>query len=189
MKKGGIVMKVLIDNCFSWIGYHIANEMLEHGWYVSANGEPATEEEEHLAMFLGRNSCFSTNTTIGAPSAEIKIDCETAEQSVFVSSAGKECKICCSYLVGEWMPLANSRELYKGNEKEIVYIDELSCFLIQFLEGTILDKEIRFVSRLSSEASSNCSNIAVSLSRVLPAEKIAKVASHFNRFSHFYRDG
>ncbi|WLV25542.1 hypothetical protein QR721_04865 [Aciduricibacillus chroicocephali] len=179
-------MNIYIDNCYSWVGYHIANDFLEHGWTVCSQNMPRNEGEDHLAMFLGRNSRFHSDDFIENPDARILIETECSEEpSLTVLANERKWHISCPFLIGEWMPL-DGDHLYNGCESELVYTCELSDFLRQSLNGNLPNGHVQFISRHSKRVPLDCSGVAVSLSELAPEEKLMKVKDHFNRFRHLY---
>lgn len=180
-------MNINIDNCYEWVGFHIANDMLEHGWTVYSKSSPENVREDNLAMFLGRNSRFHVGHISGNADARISIDEDCiAGPSLTVLTDERELHVSCPYLIGEWMPWKQPCRIFEGHEKELVSAYELSDFLIQSLRTNIPSGHVEFISRYSEKVQSDCSGIAVSLSDLRPSEKMMRVKNHYERFRHLY---
>lgn len=51
-------MRILVQNCFHWIGYQYVNYLLEQGMVVKGVDKINNDKKENLYMLVGRNSSF-----------------------------------------------------------------------------------------------------------------------------------
>ncbi|WP_082234659.1 hypothetical protein [Halobacillus massiliensis] len=121
-------MVIVLYNCFDWIGYHFARQLLHRGHEVIGVDEIDSEKKEELYLYVGRNSHFQYFT-----SAEQRLNhCHECEEEVHVliDRSGVEVKqkdrsietAEIPALYGEWMEI---------NCEEIETIDDLQFWIIQ----------------------------------------------------------
>ncbi|WP_173916955.1 hypothetical protein [Halobacillus sp. Marseille-Q1614] len=121
-------MVIVLYNCFHWVGYHCARQLLHRGHEVIGVDEIDNEKKEELYLYVGRNSHFQHFTT-----TEQRLNhCHSSEEEVQVrihdsyievkGQDGAAQKIEVPALFGEWMEIDSS---------EIVTIDDLQFWIIQ----------------------------------------------------------
>ncbi|MFP7494796.1 hypothetical protein SFC66_13500 [Terribacillus saccharophilus] len=123
-------MQFLVNQCYTWEGYHLVQALLEDGHEVTGlHEEDLSEKEMHLSMYLARHAMFSEglqgkqyDAAIGffgsaAKRAEsnrhVDISYEAAEESM------RGNQILLPILYGEWMP---------RNEEAVIWNDRLIPF-------------------------------------------------------------
>ncbi|WP_449354081.1 hypothetical protein ACUL41_12015 [Virgibacillus natechei] len=197
-------MSILVDNCNHWIGFHIANDLLENSYTVDGIGD----ENSDLLMFLGRNSSFNfvgrnlekqyeTAIMIGGQSdTEFKSGQTLIINPKSTDRVENRVEINTPLLFGEWMPM-NEEGFYNNNtfirfdsdyfQTEAIYIDDFTKGLIQWL------KMKEFPSTLEVRSEKNKDNKHVKLENTVyirdnrpMADKVKNVLEHYQLYRKIY---
>ncbi|MCP3026692.1 hypothetical protein [Halobacillus sp. A5] len=121
-------MVVVIFNCFHWMGYHCARQLLHSGHEVVGVGEINTRKKEQLYMYVGRNSHFQHFNTIEERNNHSHYTKDepwiTIDEKIITlhSSDDREWRLNAPALFGEWMDM---------NDKEIETIDDLKLWILE----------------------------------------------------------
>jgi len=114
-------MQMLVYNCFHWLGYHLTDELLKQGYHVDGIQPNMSQQEQFLAMFLGRNDRFTQvdkgerNYSFIFSIDKLKEDASVIpEGRLIMLSSIKEAEtisrksvlsLSLPLLFGEWMPM------------------------------------------------------------------------------------
>ncbi|GGF15527.1 hypothetical protein GCM10010954_12700 [Halobacillus andaensis] len=121
-------MVVVLFNCFHWMGYHCARQLLHSGHEVVGVDEIDDPMKEQLYMYVGRNSNFQHFNTIEErdnhshytnDESHLLISNETL---VIKYKLFDEVTIDLPPLFGEWMDM---------KDKEIETIDDLKLWILE----------------------------------------------------------
>lgn len=133
-------MKFIVENCFHWVGYHLVDMLLENSHHVVGVSQLNTSKENHLAMFVSRNSLFTLKEEV-KDDADVYIIVREKNDltSIRVKFLNAYHDIELSDLVGEWMPQANVNEILKTKDtkdiKNMICVRDVISALIQWLES------------------------------------------------------
>lgn len=126
-------MHFLVSQCYSWEGYHLIQALLEDGHEVSGlHGQPLTDRETHLSMYIGRHAMFHEGVQDKDYKAHVNFfgtvdEREENQSRVDISymednTSELEKQILIPILYGEWMP--RDEEAVQWNNKRILFDDE-----------------------------------------------------------------
>lgn len=153
--EGAVVMRLLIVNCNSWVGYHIVDALLMEGFLV--DGVIDQHEPGDLEMFFGRNSLYEEVTLQTKKEYDIGIIIDDfitelpkgVKHWITISTIHDEriesatrttmTSIYPSLLVGEWMKM-NDKGIYRNDEFirfESRYFKEQAIYIIDFVNALL----------------------------------------------------
>ncbi|GLO65649.1 hypothetical protein [Oceanobacillus kimchii] len=147
-------MRLLIVNCNSWVGYHIADALLMEGFLV--DGVIDHDEPGDLEMYFGRNSLYEEVTLQTKKEYEIGIIIDdfitelpkgvkhwitisTNNDKRIESATQTMTCIYPSLLVGEWMNM-NEQGVYRNDEFirfDSKYFKEQAIYIVDFVNALL----------------------------------------------------
>lgn len=200
-------MEVLIMNYTNWIGFHLAEALLNEGYKV--DGFEGKDGNENLVDFLARNSNFRSLGNLeervyplviysGQEGQLPRISVERAFLINPVSSIHEEniISIHIPLLYGEWMPMdengiyVNEKRIYFSSElfkREAIYIGDFIQLLLQWINKKPPIEKIRM------EIAKNMNYNAVKLEKtffvdenVPIGDQVQKVVEHYRKYHLLY---
>lgn len=197
---------ILIINCFHWIGYHIADSLLEQGRSVDGMDCIDSKQKDHLSMFFGRNDLFSMinqhdlsqhDTVIIVGNASVLPNI-LAERKIIIDNRihlhAPDCiSIAIPFLIGEWMPMNEKGVYVDGNmiplesellRTEAVYVRDFTEILLQWLHIMVLPKKIEVRSRNSQQ--NRLENSMHILNNRPKGEMIKRLKAHYRKNKYVY---
>ena len=202
-------MEVLILNVSNWIGYHIADRLLQEGYVVK--GMEGKESNHHLVDFFSRNSNFELITSRAdtvfplaiCPGEVLKrVECHYDQLIQINGKADPSADgvaIHIPYLFGEWMPMTEEACCIGGNHvrfssqeflEEGVYIKDFLEFLLGFLESPSASREIFVKSaRNQSLKGKKLEKTFLVDENISIEENLNRVKEHFRKFQALYPAG
>jgi hypothetical protein len=202
-------MHVLVMNCFHWIGYHIADQLLVNSYKVDGiAGEPANQKD-HLSMFLGRNSAFQLKTaaasetsydaviTMGecVPSDVRANRCLCINGTDCGQSGLAETVIHTPLLFGEWMPM-NEEGLYmeeqfirfdsKCFQTEAIYIEDFTRGILQWLQVNELPNVLDVKQETAGSKAVKLENTIYLRNNRAKEINMTRLQDHYRRFQNLY---
>ena len=199
-------MEVLVFNVSHWIGYHIANRLLQEGYKVK--GIEGEAFNNHLIDFFLRNSNFELITRraeITIPLAicvgEIpeRVECNYDQ---LIQINGKKphstdtIAIHIPYLFGEWMPMTKEACYIGGNRirfssqeflDEGVYIKDFLELLLKLLESPPAGQVFFVRSARNQSLKGKKLEKTFLLDENIAIEKnLNQVKEHFHKFQTLY---
>lgn len=203
-----LIMPILLVNCFHWIGFHIMNELLEAGYMVEGIDNMSTEQDEHLSMFVGRNSSFTliekenlshykSSIIVGSwPHSE---DIQADQMLQLCESNAKNLEehiiIEMPMLFGEWMPMTedglyHQQKFIPFNSSlfltEAIYIRDFTSHLLQWVTYTNLSQVIKIKSERNKDTDLKLENIIYLRDNRPIHKKVEHVVDHYKRFKDLY---
>lgn len=201
-------MKVLVLNISHWVGYHIANRLLQEGYEV--RGLEGETSNSHLVDFISRNSNFELITSraeITFPLAicvgEIPQQVEyNYDQLIQINGENTDTTdritIHTPYLFGEWMPMTEEACYIGGNcirfssqefLEEGVYIKDFLEVLLELLESPPASPVV-FVrsARNRSLKGKKLEKTFLVDENIAIEENLNQVKEHFQKFQALYPD-
>ncbi|WP_047982450.1 hypothetical protein [Ornithinibacillus contaminans] len=202
-------MKVLITNCFHWIGYHYVNHFLEKGMEVGGIDTIDTEKKEHLSLFLGRNSSF---TLLEREENTYDIVIQIDDGSLCSNKTPKTFMICTKppkhvkntncvllyspMLFGEWMDMTEDGVIWneklipfnsKEFQKKAVYIEDFLDATYPIMTGTTILRDLTLISKKNFQDRAVKLENSIYIRDNVPIEvNVENVKAHFQRFKNLY---
>lgn len=204
-------MSFLIVNSFHWIGYHIANYLLENGHEVDGFDTLSSSKEEHLSMYFARNDLFSLiastelqseyDTAIFIGNTEVPFCKHIHAQKKIKLHQGsadhhdKVINVEIPLLFGEWMHM-NENGMFRANDvipfssetflTEAIYIADFVPWLLKSVEVARWPQSC-IIKSPNSKAADTEPEKTIYLRKCGPVdENLQKVKNHFNTFKHLY---
>lgn len=200
-----------VSGCFHWIGYHIVNHLLEHSYPVATDERPLTDNEEHLAMMIGRNDLFSplsddrsaNNDTHVILSKENGAPIQNMDAvKTFKLSRKQEqgrkgiIVVQLPLLFGEWMPM-NEDGVYVDErfipftseifQNKAVYIKDFIASFMLCLESSHMPKKLAIKPKTEMTSEKENDRQVIYLRKRKPIDdQIKTVVAHYRRFKQFY---
>jgi hypothetical protein len=197
-------MEAFVLNVSNWIGWHIAEALLEEGYKVK--GLRAEENGDHLMDFFARNSNFEEITAltgdhplgicVGSIPDELPIDFEYLFLLNGESEALPEAiHIHAPYLFGEWMPMTKEKMFAPDGEEiafasalfqeKAIYIGDFLPYLLRLIENPPETNNIYLTSsrKKQGEILENCFPVR---ENGPIEEKMEQVLTHYERFADIY---
>ncbi|WP_162985638.1 hypothetical protein [Virgibacillus halodenitrificans] len=202
------MMTQLVAFCNDWIGFHIVNDLLEHGYKV--NGIEDTTKDDMLTMFFGRNSSFQIVNSETQKSYEHAILTNSnrkpnemnAEHILVInpdenrSRSPNEIFIFAPLLYGEWMPM-NKQGILHGKEiipfdstrfeQDAIYIKEFTKLLIQWMKGNKTSSALYVKTKETKKREKEKLENSIYIRDNIPKEKrIEQVIKHYEQYGAMY---
>ncbi|WP_010093623.1 hypothetical protein [Ornithinibacillus scapharcae] len=204
-------MKILIQNCFHWIGYHYVNYFLEKGMVVKGVDQINTNKKENLYMLVGRNSSFELMETFD-PSDQVdvmliigKVDIPnniTCNRIIHIPIGNSPQKLPNTVVInppilfGEWMDM-NETGFYHDNHfitfdsdefrRDAVHIHDFVQATYPVLNADVISQRIDVLSKkiFLDDAVKLENSIYIRDNRPIE-ESLRKIKSHYQRYQQFY---
>ncbi|AIF45221.1 hypothetical protein [Virgibacillus sp. SK37] len=201
-------MTQLVASCNDWIGFHLVDDMLDHGYKV--NGIEDSAKEDMLTMFFGRNSSFQIvnsetkeyyehailtngNKKLSEVNAEHILVINPGENR---SRGSKETFIFAPLLYGEWMPM-NKQGIIHGKEvipfdskrfqQDAIYIKEFTKLLIQCMKVKELSPNLYVKTKEMTKREKEKLENSIYIRDNIPKKKrIEQVMKHYEQFKSMY---
>lgn len=203
-------MSILINQCYHWISYHLIEELLICGHSVFGIHDRKNKMDEHLSMFLGRNSLFKE----GVPSqylspfkgaiifgndfslTEYQVEKIIRINATTEINTKKTTIIEQPLLFGKWMHMNEEGMFY--NEKFIpfqsdyflnnaIYVKDFSKLLVNWLTKGYLPPKLKIYSANSRENEDVLLENSIYIHDNIPINKqLEDVLDHYKKFSIFY---
>lgn len=168
-------LTILVADCNHWIGYHIANTLLENDYKVDGMVHHNHDGQE-LSMFFGRNSSFSIPHSeeyndyklgifTGGYTHPIQQRCERmfiinpTQDEINNSNHSNRIVVKADLLFGEWMPM-NEQGIFKQKQlipfasdyfkQHAIYIRDFTDGLMQWMKASNLPSILHIHSKKSS---------------------------------------
>src|SRR5690625_2567625 len=199
-------MKIFIENCFDWVGFHLTNYLLEKGMRVDGLDQIDTKKKEHLSMYIGRNDRFTLLEERNNEEDDYDLTIKITEQmknnrnNTFVSISRRKDSmktnrsvIDVPKLIGEWMPidLFNDKEKILKSEqflKNAIHIEDFLAVVYQWIKmDSLMPKTINLISSKDEIRMSIILEHSVYLRDNRSKEKdMDKILSHYEQYKFLY---
>ncbi len=201
-------MKIVMDQCFHWIQFHIMNKCLEEGYEVIGIDQVNSEKEEFLYSMVGRNANFTLidsraelpKKTKGKYVGLMKKEGDFqnladftfhGEQYYLVEEAGDDCVerkpnhqiIFLPPLIGGWMDQPHYENTIVSNT-EIVLIDDFASWLITIFQTTLKPNPI-FLNKKEENRHGNGLSLIVYHSI---EEGKKQMDAHIKKYPFYYKN-
>ncbi|TXL64031.1 hypothetical protein FHP05_10100 [Cerasibacillus terrae] len=201
-------MRIFIENCFHWIGFHIVNKLLEEGYeVVGERSKNRGVKEEYLFDFFGRNAAFSlseskenndydcfisVNKKIPESNTKTIIQIKKYNEEGFLV---QQIELIVSLLVGEWMPIKKDGVLVQNKLihfhsklfTEAIYIGDFINACMQLLKSTNVSPIINIKScKTGKMEKENLEKYIYIRDNRSKDEIIELLKKHYQRHKHFY---
>jgi len=203
-----ITMKVLIENCFNWIGFHLTNYLLEKGMRIEGLDQINTEKKEHLSMYVGRNDRFALLERRNNEGDDYDLTIKITEKikndrhNTFVSISRrknsmqtKRFVIDVPEMIGEWMPLDmfNVKETSIKSKQflnNVIHIEDFLAVVYQWIKmDSLMPETIKLISSKDKiQRSMKLENYVYLRDNRSKEKDMDKILSHYKRFKYFYQN-
>lgn len=194
-------MKILVKNCFHWIGFHLVSHLLEEGIAIDGIDQLNTNKKQFLNMFFGRNDRFNlleNDTCHDNPyDLIIKIDNESENTAILFerrcqTGVHKQSVIHLPVVIGEWMPgeeIAQHEKLRAVNALDrAIHIDSLVKVIYQWIKtNPHMPDTLKIISSHTEDLPSDKLEKYVCLrdNRAIWND-VNEILDHYYRFKSFY---
>ncbi|QXE02711.1 hypothetical protein [Terribacillus sp. DMT04] len=199
-------MHFLIDNCYSFEGYHLVETLLEEGHEVSGiHSSVLSNKEAHLSMYLGRHALFEEGIQEKDYAAYVTFFGEgekqvSAHRRVNLqydksddTDTDAEVRILLPILYGKWMPRDTDTLQWEGKtipfddaffRAHALPIQSVMQTVSKLLAGDTRSKNYRFYAKDVCPEQEDQAVIA--FTRNLQDDLIT-LHQHYAKFSQFYK--
>lgn len=200
-------MDFLVSNCYHWIGFHLVNKLLEEGYAVDGIVHPGFTND-HLSMYLGRNSSFqevnsltdkSYHTTfiVAGEPVERNIGKRVINLICGDNETDNHVTIKLPLLYGKWMPM-DEQGIYDGNDyvpfdserflENALSVESFIKSLVSWaIQGT-LPTDSNQISLNNKKLSNKMMKHAINLHKNERMDKqVKQLRDHYQRFKVYYK--
>jgi hypothetical protein len=196
-------MHFLIDNCYSFEGYHLVETLLEEGHEVTGiHSSVLSDKEAHLSMYLGRHALFKEGIQKKDYAAYVTFfgegERQVGAQRVDLhyhrsDDTNAEVQILLPILYGEWMPRDTDALQWEGKNisfddaffrAHALPIQPVMQTVSKLLAGDTRSKNYRFYAKEVCPEQEDRTVIA--FTRNLK-DDLTALHQHYAKFSQFYK--
>lgn len=202
-------MEIVIIGCYDWIGFHLANKLVEEGISIIGVDNSESEKADTMSLFFGRNAAFSHYKSENeilkrkrSPDAIFIIHQSVSDEWLesfkdipIITCIKKNSSIeptvgtmiILPDLYGPWMP-TNGKDckiISKQIPESSIYIEDFTNWLKQLVNVADLPKQIDF-SVLDSEKRDENEVLPNFDKRTKKEDGINYLLEHITKFPQFY---